>query len=66
MPLDATPVDPHSLTHSRGLFVLRERDDLDAPLALAVTDGFVIGGNERAYVSHFATCPNAKDHRKQK
>lgn len=59
MPLDAQPSDNDTL-HS-GLFVLRERDDPGGPLAMAA---WGLEGTEPHYVTHFATCPNADQHRR--
>ena len=66
MPLDAEPVDLATLTHSRGLFVLRDwpGGEEGRRVAVAVTDGFVLGSKDPAYVSHFATCPYAEEFRK--
>lgn len=57
MPLDATPVDDDTVGN---LFVLRETDNADGPLALAA---WGLEGTEPHYRSHFATCPNADQHR---
>jgi hypothetical protein len=58
MPLDADPVEDQTVAN---LFVLRERERYDdGPLAIAAW-GLV--GTEDHYVSHFATCPDADDHR---
>lgn len=67
MPVDLEPVD-RSTGH--GLFVLRprylrQRRGDDAPKAIAVTLGFFDGHDEPAYVSHFATCPHADQHRRR-
>jgi hypothetical protein len=58
MPLDA---DAYTGLAPGGLFVLREIDDWDGPLALAA---WGLLGTEPHYRSHFATCPDAADHRK--
>ncbi len=57
MPLDSLPVVDQMQAN---LFVLRERENRDGPLAMAAW-GLV--GLEDHYVSHFATCPNADEHR---
>ena len=61
MPLDAEPVCD-AIAETRGLFVLRERDHADSPLAIAA---WGLEGTEPHYRSHFATCPNAASHRKE-
>ena len=60
MPLDADPVTNHSWAN---LFVLREMERRDGPLALAA---WGLTGTEPHYQSHFATCPNADQHRRPK
>lgn len=60
MPLDAQPV-ADATTETRGLFVLRELDHKDAPLALAA---WGLEGTEPHYRSHFATCEFAAQHRR--
>ena len=60
MPLDAKPVDPYD--NPAGLFVLRERNQ-QTPLALAVPPGAF--PDEPYYRSHFATCPDADQHRRK-
>jgi hypothetical protein len=57
MPLDADPVTNHDQS---GLFVLREMERNDGPLALAA---WGLEGTEPHYLCHFATCPNADAHR---
>jgi hypothetical protein len=57
MPLDADPVEDQTQAN---LFVLRERESREAPLAMAAW-GLV--GLEDHYRSHFATCENADEHR---
>ena len=61
MPLDAEPVVDVT---ARGLFVLREKTNPGGPLALAAwgLDCFT----DRHYQSHFATCPNADNHRRER
>ena len=60
MPLDATPVD--ASTHQRNTFVLRDTASPAGPLAIAATPQQLPG--EVYYVSHFATCPHAQEHRR--
>ena len=55
IPLDA---EPYAGDDPRGLFVLREGGEL----ALAVPAGAL--EDEPRYRSHFATCPNAEEHRR--
>lgn len=55
MPVDAEPRED-------GGFVLRGQGDDHPPLALAKGEA---RGREPRYVSHFATCPNAAEHRKR-
>lgn len=63
MPLDPEPV--HFDTPVPGLFVLRQGfAGAGAPLAVAVTPGFLEGSEDAAYVSHFATCPDAPSWRR--
>jgi hypothetical protein len=57
MPLDADPVEDQT---QASLFVLRETEKREGPLAIAAW-GLV--GLESHYRSHFATCPNADSHR---
>lgn len=60
MPLDAEPI-ADAITETRGLFVLREPDHQDGPLAVAA---WGLEGTEAHYRSHFASCPFAAQHRK--
>jgi hypothetical protein len=60
MPLDAAPVCD-AIAETRGLFVLRETDHRDGPLAIAA---WGLEGTEPHYRSHFASCPNASQHRR--
>lgn len=53
IPLDP---DPYMGDDPRGLFVLRGK------IAIATTPDAFAG--EPVYRSHFATCPNAKEHRR--
>jgi hypothetical protein len=53
MPLNP---DPYQGDDGRGLFVLR------ADVAIAVPAG--VFEDEPRYTSHFATCPNAAEHRR--
>lgn len=55
MPLDADPVE--EWTDLRGKFVLRDG------VALAAVNAPPEAG-EQVYVSHFATCPQAAQHRR--
>lgn len=55
MPVDAEPRED-------GTFVLRGQGDDHPPLALHKRES---RGREPLYVSHFATCPNADEHRKR-
>ncbi len=57
MPLDAEPVD----STGRNLFVLRDKSSSEGPLAIAA---WGLAHTEPHYVSHFATCPNADQHRR--
>jgi hypothetical protein len=59
MPLDA---EPYAGDDPRGLFVLRDENSLEGPLAIAVPPAAF--ADERLYRSHFATCPHAAQHRK--
>jgi hypothetical protein len=59
MPLDAKPV-ADATVEMRGLFVLRDRESSEGPLAIAA---WGLEGAEPHYISHFATCPNAASHR---
>ncbi len=64
MPLDYDPVDLPVTSDdgkARALFVLREQDSRDGPLAIAA---WGLHGLEPHYRSHFATCPYAGQHRK--
>lgn len=61
MPLDADPV-ADAIAETRGLFVLREVDHADGPLAVAA---WGLEGTEAHYRSHFASCPQAALHRKR-
>lgn len=58
IPLDA---EPYEGDDDRGLFVLREPDDPEGPLAIAA---WGLDGLEPHYRSHFATCPDAARHRR--
>jgi hypothetical protein len=60
MPVDAEPATGDR--HANGLLTLTV-DDLGVPLALPATS-FERVGDEPLYTSHFATCPNASDHRR--
>lgn len=60
MPLDP---EPYAGDDPRGLFVLRHRDR-PVPTALAATPDAFPG--ERLYRSHFATCPNSRQHRRSR
>ena len=60
MPLDAAPVPA---TAQRGTFVLRDKGSAEGPLAIAATPAQLPG--EVYYVSHFSTCPQAAEHRRQ-
>lgn len=60
MPLNAEPTEKHDQS---GVFVLRERDDPQGPLAISA---WGLEGTEPHYISHFATCPNADDHRRSR
>lgn len=57
MPLDATPADES--VHAG--FVLRDMGSPEGPLAISATRAMLPG--ETIYTSHFATCPNAAEHR---
>ncbi len=57
MPLDSLPVD----STGRNLFVLRDHASSEGPLAIAA---WGLAHTEPHYVSHFATCPNADEHRR--
>lgn len=54
MPLDRAPVIP------KGLFVLTARPGQEAPLASSVASS----QTPALYQSHFATCPQADEHRR--
>lgn len=55
MPIDAEPVDNGNITLTRdGCCIVHGGTMFDNPPA------------GRRYVSHFATCPNARSHRKKK
>jgi hypothetical protein len=56
MPLDAEPV-----TEGQHRFVLRDRSSSEGPLAIAAWG--LDPKTDPHYVSHFATCPNADQHR---
>ena len=58
MPLDAKPVPGDG----RNLFVLRDRNSPEGPLAIAAWG--LNPYEDPHYVSHFATCPNAAQHRR--
>jgi len=60
MPLDAAPVCD-AIAETRGLFVLRETDHRDGPLAIAA---WGLEGTEPHYRSHFSSCPDAAQHRR--
>jgi len=60
MPLDAKPVAKHDQS---GVFVLRDMQNREGPLCIAA---WGLDGTEDHYVSHFATCPDADQHRKKK
>lgn len=57
------PIDPEPYTGESpaGLFVLRERER--APSLAIATPPLAFPG-EPLFRSHFATCPNAKEHRR--
>lgn len=57
MPLDAEPVD--DWTDLRGKFVVRDGVALPAVSAAPLPE-------EPVYVSHFATCPHAASHRRNR
>ena len=57
IPLDAAPYDGDS---PRGLFVFRRH--LNSVYVVAATPDAFAG--EQLYRSHFATCPDAADHRR--
>lgn len=57
MPVDALPAP--ATVHAG--FVLRDQTSPDGPLAISATRDQLPG--EELYVSHFATCPNADQHR---
>lgn len=59
MPLDADPV-ADAIVETRGLFVLRETDHTEGPLAVAA---WGLEGTEPHYRSHFASCAFADQHR---
>ncbi len=59
MPLDAEPSDNETL--ASGLFVLRDKNSHIGPLAIAA---WGLEGTEPHYVTHFATCPHADQHRR--
>lgn len=59
MPLDAEPVPPGT----RGTFVLRDTLSPEGPLAIAAGSDELPG--ELYYTSHFATCPQAAEHRRR-
>ncbi len=59
MPLDFSPVEDQT---EANLFVLRERENRDGPLAIAA---WGLAGTEDHYVSHFATCSHSDEHRGQ-
>jgi hypothetical protein len=67
MPLDAEPVGDEQSAPSQ-VFVLMKRGD-DTPLALSLarlSDEAMIAAKKNGvslYRSHFATCPNADEHR---
>jgi hypothetical protein len=58
MPMDATPV-PEGTRHT---YVLRDVTSPWGPLAIAAASDELPG--EVYYGSHFATCPNAAQHRR--
>jgi hypothetical protein len=58
IPLDAEPADG-------GNMVLEQRGHHRAPLATVLTGGAAPNDKPR-YKSHFATCPNAQQHRRSK
>jgi hypothetical protein len=60
MPLDAEPIGhPQDM---RGLFVLRDRSSTEGPLAIAAWG--LDWKTDPHYRSHFATCPQADEHRR--
>jgi len=59
MPLDRQPVDDST---PGGTFVLRDTGSPEGPLAISATPAQLPG--EVYYVSHFATCPHAAEHRR--
>jgi hypothetical protein len=61
MPLDAQPVADVT---ARGLFVLREKPNPEGPLALAAWGLDVF--TDPHYQSHFSTCPQAAEHRRER
>ena len=60
IPLDVVEA-PAATRH--GLFALRDLASSEGPLAIAVSRAQVMPGDP-LYVSHFATCPNANEHRR--
>ena len=58
-PLDAKPLED-IYRSDVGAFVLRDRSSSEGPLAIAA---WGLEGTEPHYISHFATCPNADQHR---
>jgi hypothetical protein len=65
MPLDARPVELAVTGDgpARALFVLRDRESRDGPLAIAA---WGLHGLEDHYRSHFSSCPQADEHRRPK
>lgn len=64
MPLDAAPVPGEPRQH--GVFMLARRlddDPLAWPVAVTERDGEFARLKLALYVSHFATCPHAAQHR---
>ena len=66
MPLDPEPVEVDAINAARGLFVIRPGLLGEGERVIAVTPGFVEESREPVYISHFATCPEAKTFRRRK
>lgn len=58
MPVDAKPV------RDGNVIMMRSHNSDELKVVVLARDAEVIGRNR--YTSHFATCPNAKAHRKEK
>lgn len=57
MPLDAEPVDDGN--------VVLDMSDRNDPVAIVVPPEQILVEDGPRYVSHFATCPNADQHRRR-